>query len=223
LKDVKVSPVFWDQTREGTYGVRNNMAFEALTADPSGRWVYLGTEGTLYQDGAVSDFDRGSVVRLTEYDHDGDNLTEVAQLPYPVEPIPGTVSDRLQVGTNGVSDILALSQRQLIVMERAYLAQRAKNINRLFLANCLQATDVKDRDSLTDQKYQACEKNLLLDFDSVLPRLTGGSTRIDNLEGMALWQEPTNQKYYVIFVADNNFRIEQSTQFLLFELQGYTP
>lgn len=223
LKDVPVPSVFWDESQIGRFGVRNNMAFEALTSDPSRRWVYVSTESALAQDGPVAEFEQGSVTRIVEFDREGDELTEVAQLPYPVEPIPLDInpSQGLEVGMNGVSDFLALGQRRFLVMERAYLANRGKNINRIYFADCLHASDVKDLPSLKDQTYTSCEKKLVFEFDSVLNRLTSGHTRIDNLEGMALWQEPSNGKYYVLFVADNNFRKEQASQFMLFELKGW--
>ncbi len=223
LKDIPIPKVFWDEARQGSYGVRNNMGFEALTSDLSKRWVYVSTEAALAQDGPVAGFDQGSVIRIVEFDREGDEFSEVAQLVYKVEPIPDTAGKdvKLSVGMNGVSDFLALSQRTFLVMERAYLANRGKNINRLFLANCLNASDVKDVDSLVGHTYEPCKKKLLFEFDSILNRLGGGSTRIDNLEGMVLWEEPTTKKHYVLFVADNNFSDKQSSQFILFELQGW--
>lgn len=223
LKDIPVSSVFWNQDEIGKYGVRNNMAFEALTADPTKRWIYLSTESALIQDGPVADFEQGSVIRIVEYDREGDELQEVAQLPYKVEPIPidGAAAGGLEVGMNGVSDFLALGQRRFLVMERSYIANRGKNINRIYFADCLHATDVKQIDALMGRSYDACKKKLVLEFDSVLQRLTSGHARIDNLEGMVLWKDESGGRHYVMFVADNNFRSEQSNQFMLFELKGW--
>lgn len=222
IQEIPLPAQHWDEKRQGSFGVRNNLALEALSLDPSERWLYLGTEAALHQDGPVANFVEGSRIRIVEYDREASELQPGAQLVYEVSPIPGGAEGtNLEVGMNGLSDFLALGQRQFLVLERAYLAHRSKNIVRLYFANCLHATDVQNRENLEDQPYEPCEKRLVLDFDSVLPRLTSGHTRIDNLEGVALIREPESAKPYLMFVSDNNFRSAQASQFLLFELRGW--
>jgi hypothetical protein len=222
LKDIALPSLFWDVERLGSYGVRTNLAFEGLSVDPSKRWVYAATEAALAQDGPVPDFNNGSVVRFIEFDREGNELIPTAHLPYKTEPIPTVKgSSGPVVGTLGISSLAVLGQRRLLVLERSYLVTHNRNINRVFFADCLKATDVIEVEALDGQSFETCRKSLVLEFDSILERLTSGATRIDNLEGMVLWQEPISGKHYVLFVADNNFNPLQSTQFLLFELQGW--
>ena len=77
-------------------------------------------------------------------------------------------------GENGLVELLALSETTLISMERACLVTK----DRQFTANTVQLFSVE----LVDGDAR---KRLLLDFDSVTPRLSSALSRLENFEAMA--------------------------------------
>lgn len=221
IRDLSVAKVFWEDGRKN-FGVQNNLGFEGLSVDPSKRWLYVTTETALAQDGTVAGYSQGSQVRIAEYDVLSD-FEETAQMVYPVEAIPSDIGAKMgvEIAMNGVSEILALDQRLFLVVERAYLAHRKENRVRLYFADCQKATDVRNLESLLDQKFQACEKRLVLEFESIVSQLRSGLNRITNLEGMTLIKPKNLDKTYILFVSDNNFKPKQITSFLLFEVEGW--
>ncbi len=77
------------------------------------------------------------------------------------------------------------------------------------------ATDTSKIDRLTglSPNAVAIPKKLLLDLTSLhLP--------LDNLEGMAIGPRLPDGSHSLLLVSDDNFRPEQVTQFLLFQLNG---
>ncbi|MCB0411834.1 MAG: esterase-like activity of phytase family protein [Bdellovibrionales bacterium] len=222
LGEIPIPKVFWDETKIN-FGIRPNLSFEALTVDPSKRWVYAMTESSLQQDGDVSDFENGTQLRIVELDHQGDSFDQTGEFVYDLSRIPtgNEPVAGLEVATIGASEILALGQRMFLIIERAYLARRDRNLVRLFFADCLQATDVQCMETLKGMKYTKCEKREILKFEDVEDKLRSGVTRVQNIEGMTWWRDLQLGKDYLLFVSDNNFNDKLVTQFLLFEMHGW--
>ena len=61
-------------------------------------------------------------------------------------------------------------------------------------------------------------KRLLLDFDSVAPRLSSALSRLENFEAMA-FGPIVNGTPTLLMVSDDNFRATQKTAFLLFGMK----
>jgi hypothetical protein len=198
-------------------GVRNNLGFESLTATPDRRRIFATTEQALIQDGDISGIDRGSVVRIITYNQ---HATPIAQYLYQVEPWPAPDGLPRLIGGNGLVELLALDEFHLLALERAYLKSLDRNIIRLFMVDLTEAQDVSHIDSLAnhDSPLSYANKQLILDFDEILPELSPGFQSLDNIEGVSFGPPLASGNGSLIFVSDGNFNPPQRTQFLVFEL-----
>jgi len=192
---------------DGKTGARDNQGFESLAITPSGR-IIAGLEQPLIQDGTVT-LDRGAPGRLIEFERTGSTYTPGRQWRYMISPTPyieqfeQTCSD----GENGLVELLALSETTLISMERACLMTKDEQ----FVANAVQLFAV-------ELVGAEARKRLLLNFDSVAPRLSSALTRLENFEGMA-FGPIVNGTPTLLVVSDDNFRKTQKTAFLLFGMK----
>ena len=193
-------------------GPRRNGAFEGLGATPDGRYLFVNLEEPRYEDGPRAGFtDTTAYIRLLKYDlHTHKPVAEYAYNLAPVvhHPIP---ADKFYI--NGVSDILVLSDTQLLMIERSFSTGVKDCTIRLYLATLDRATDVSQITSLQETKsFTPAKKTLLFNFDSL-------HTYIDNVEGMTFGPRLPNGHRSLIFVADNNFSAQEETQFYLFEVK----
>lgn len=100
-----------------TQGGRSNKLFEALTLTPKGQ-LFAATEDALIQDGPMTSINNGSVIRFLKFDvNTGQNT---AQYAYDIPKIPVDSPPETFRPDNGVSEILALSENEFLVIERAY-------------------------------------------------------------------------------------------------------
>ena len=194
-------------TADGLTGVRDNQGFESLTITPRGR-VIAGLEQPLIQDGSVT-FDRGAPGRLIEFERSGSTFKPKRQWRYMISPTPRieNFDDTCSDGENGLVELLALSETTLISMERACLITK----DRQFTANAVRLYSV-------ELIGPDARKRLLLDFESVAPRLSSALTRLENFEGMA-FGPVVNGVPTLLVVSDDNFRKTQKTAFLLFGMK----
>lgn len=210
---------FFDIEKVGEYGIRYNMAFESLDILEPERILVTTTETALYQDGPLASLNEGTVVRIASYSMDREGeLTPLHQKVYPLSKLPA----RREVSRSvmGVPDILILKPDEYLVLERAYLADRAKLRVKLFYADCRPATEVQALPSLQNQTYEPCQKKDLYDFDLLIGKLNEIHPVIDNIEGMTWGPELEGGGRLLIFISDNNFRTEQKTQILFFRVES---
>lgn len=202
-------------TAAGDRGVRNNLAFEGLTVSLDGSRAYVATESALVQDGPIATLAGGSPTRVAEFDMATGART--AEFVYrtdaiPVAPVPATGS-----ADNGVSDMLAVGDRQFIMMERSFAAGVGNSI-RLYLADATNATDVSGIVSLADTSFVAMTKTLLLDL-ATLRNDDGSVLKLDNIEGIG-WGADVDGHRTLVLVSDNNFSGTQFTQFVVLSVNG---
>jgi hypothetical protein len=201
------------------HGTRSNLAFEGLALSPSGRWLTAIVEAPLEQDGDEPSFEQGARVRLLRWD-----LTtpgDPAEYFYPVEPMPRPPSGTPTGGNNGVSELVSLDDRRLLVLERAYvpLAEgQGPNTVRIFEATI--PPEPAPREPTLPGAPPELSKRLVLDLDDILPELEPGHQSLDNLEGMTLGPELPSGEATLLLVSDDNFRAEQRTMFLAFRVRG---
>jgi hypothetical protein len=188
-----------------TKGVRFNKGLESLSTAPSGRWTYAANEQALIQDGEISSFDAGTLVRLLRYDA---QLSLVSEHRYLTDAVPAAQGE-VREASLGVSDIVALDDARLLVMERAFVAttETAHNRIRLYLVD------------LAAQPEGLLRKELVLDLDDVVPQLEAASRRLDNLEGLALGPRLSNGQRTLVLVSDNNFKQQQRTLLIAFAIE----
>lgn len=191
-----------DQTR----GPRPNGVLEGLSLTPDGRYVFAAMEQPLFQDGPATDENHTGLVRITKFD--AVTRTAIAQYAYPVDRAAP------ETGFNGVSDILALSETSLLVIERAANLPRRVAVS-VYRADTGPATDVLDVASLRDQAVTPMAKTLAADLNAT-PKLD----RLDNIEGLTLGPALPDGRRSVVLVSDDNFQPFEVTQFLAFAMPG---
>lgn len=200
-------------------GLRRNLAFEGLAFAPDGNSLWLAMEGPLWQDGSMPTTEAGSptpLTRLTRLARDGSMLAQYAYPlgPIPLAPAPGKQAD------NGVSEILALTDNRLLVLERSGRQDEAgvwRFTARLFEADCTGTTDVGARPALTGADIRPAAKRLVFDF------ATAGVPPVDNLEGIAFGRKLPNGHATLVLVTDDNFNANQTTQLWVFEILPANP
>jgi hypothetical protein len=193
-------------------GTRSNLAFEGLALSPSGRWLTAISESALQQDGPEASFDRGTIVRLLRWDLVQQGAPE--QFRYAAEPVPRPESGAAELeGGNGVSELLSLDDRRLLVLERAYVAPpHAHGIN------TIRIFEVELPSGAAAAALPLLPKRLVLDLDEILPQLEPGLQTLDNLEGMTLGPRLPSGERSLLLVSDDNFSGAQRTTFLAFRL-----
>jgi hypothetical protein len=193
---------------QGKRGVRDNRAFESLAVMHETRRLLVGTENALLQDGPAADHLLGSPCRILALDlNTGMPLAEYA---YIADPVPHPPPLPLVFHTNGLVELLAADDNQLLALERAYTLGVGYNI-RLYVADLSQASDVSKIESLNGAEYRPAAKSLVLNFDSL-------GIPLDNIEGMSWGPRLSNGNRSLFFVSDNNFSLRQITQVLAFEV-----
>ncbi|SDL05421.1 esterase-like activity of phytase family protein [Pseudomonas indica] len=215
------TPAMFDYVDNATWGARSNKVFEALAVAPRGPFwrpghashlLFTANEDALIQDGELTSLEAGSRVRVTALDP----LTADARAQYAYElpPIPKAPTEAPGFMDNGLPELLALSDREFIALERGF-ASGPGNTLRLALASTECATDVLRLPSLVDARYVPMRKRYLLDFDELKAQY--GLT-LDNAEGLSWGHRLANGNRTLIVVADNNFSTAQATQFIAFEV-----
>jgi hypothetical protein len=214
-----------------THGVPNDEAFEALTLTPDGRALWTGEETSLVQDGPVATVDHGSRSRLLEYrlDRNGGFVPD-REYEYDIDPVPHTEFGDTRIAMCGLTELLALSDRDFISMERCFVQEAAearRGLDRIRLYRVtINGTEIPvGEDSIAARRnILPVSKTLLLDLGNSrnLPlRLAA----LDNFEGMAAMpaSQPSRTatrealgtaRPTVILVSDDNFSTRQRTWFV---------
>jgi 3-phytase len=204
-------------------GTRDNQGVESLTRTPDGRLV-AGLEQPRYADGEPPRFDRGARTRLVEFVAAGGGWTPARQWIYELSPTPRVAGfDRVcDAGENGLSDLLALDRDRFLALERSCLlngANAARNAIRLYEVDVSAAQDVSGLDSLIGLEARPARKTLVLDLDTLVPRLSPQLSGLENFEALAFGPPLAGGGRSLLVVSDNNNRATQKNAFLLFALR----
>lgn len=191
---------------DGKTGARKNATTEGLSWSVDGRSLWLSMEWPLVQDGPIPSVAEGGRTRLTRLDRSGKVL---AQYAYHLDPVQA--ASPVGVDDNGVSEILALDEHRLLVLERS----AAKDVDgrysyhiRLYLADLAEADDVSKVESLSAKAVRTARKRLLLNFDTL-------GIRIDNLEAMAWGPRLKDGGRTLVLASDDNYDANQINQILV--------
>ena len=205
------TPDIFNFVDNASAGARNNKLFEALTVAPAGA-LYVANEDALFQDGNITTLTEGSVIRIVKLDVN--NNKAQAQYAYNLPPIPidGTQGSSTKP-ENGLAELLAISDKQFIVLERAF-APGAGNTIRLVLSEIEpNTTDISEIDSLQDALYTPLSRYVLLDMS-----ISYEGIRLDNIESLSWGHTLENGNRTLVLVSDNNYSTSQETLFLAFEV-----
>lgn len=195
------------------WGVRDNLAFEAVTPAPDGRFLLVATENAAAQDGPPADLTTGTLCRVLRFALPGG--APAGQWVYPAAPVVVPPDAPGGFRTNGLPDLLALDGERLLALERASADGSGYSV-RLYLTTLAGATDVAAVPALTGRGapfFRPMAKRLLLDLGTL-------GVRLQNLEGMALGPVLPDGRRALVMVADNNFGARgESTQILAFAVR----
>ncbi|MNL03545.1 hypothetical protein D3C87_1240860 [compost metagenome] len=202
-----------------TKGTQNNLAFEGLSLAPSGTSLFTATEGSLFQDVSMAGSEKGEVIRLLKFDFK-DSWKASKEYAYRMEPlVANDIGPQVFVG---VSEILALSDDKVIVMERGVRISPAKiwsNRVTLYLADLTTATDTLPLAKLADgKKIVEVPKTKLIDFETDLK--TDRKHSVENFEALAFGPKLPDGRKTLLVMTDDNFSKTQKTQLLVFAVEG---
>jgi hypothetical protein len=213
---------------DGT-GMRPNGAFEGLTVSPDGRRLFAATESSLRQDGETAAFGRGALSRILVYE-----LPVVGAAPkeyaYRIDPLQRPTTFGHAEGEVGVAEILALSGRELLVLERGYVREvalsgaRSANSIRIYHVRLNADAEVTGRTSLVDAPPEApLDKTLILDASSVAGELSPPLRALENFEAMTFGPRLPDGSRSLLLMSDDNFSSRQVTAIVAFALAAPAP
>jgi hypothetical protein len=192
-------------------GPRQNGVFEGLSFTDNYKKLLVNVEEPLYEDGARAGLkDSSAWIRIIKFDVN--TRKPKAQYAYQIDPVAYPANPPQAFKINGVPDILAINNHQLLVLERSFSTGRKPCTIKVYLGDLKNVTDVSGMSSLKNNEFNPVSKALLLNMDDL-------GIYIDNIEGVTLGPKLSNGHQSLIFVSDNNFSDEQKTQFLLFEIR----
>lgn len=192
-----------------------NKGLESLTLSPSGRYLFTANEAALASDGAGSTKTAGTTVRILRRDLSANHDEEHA---YRTEPLgEGTGGDM------GVSDMLALSDDDLLVLERGYQVNYGNTV-RIFRVSLAGAPDVLDVKNLTAQT-PVLAKTLLVDLSTLPPSGAPNPQKqpnplLDNYEALALGPTLADGRRLIFVTSDDNANTDQVARILALAVRG---
>lgn len=193
----------------GATGIRDNATFEGLDFTPDGA-LWIAMEGPLIEDGLPAAPGRTAIVRFTRLEEGAPPRQYAYRLDAVPVAGPGATAD------NGVSEILAVDDHRMLVMERSGATDVGGRFQfhcRLYLADFAGAQDVAAVAGLSGHDVTMARKKLLVDFDTIVGAPFG------NLEGMDwLGAKLSNGTRRLAIVNDDGFEADRSTELLVVTL-----
>lgn len=206
----------------GDKGIYNNLAFESMALSADGATLYVATENALAQDSLPASVLNGSRARILAFDVASGAAG--AEYVYDVEPVALAPNPITAFATNGLTDFVAVGDRQFVAIERSFASGAVTpgspvtgNTIRLYYVDARNATDVSGMESLVGQNITAASKALLLNL-SDLRHDDQSPLALDNIEGITFGPVSANGRQTLILVTDNNFSGTQFTQFVALEV-----
>lgn len=193
-------------------GPRRNGVFEGLTFTDNFKTLYVNVEEPLYDDGPRAGLNDSSAwIRILKYEVQTKVL--VAQYAYQLDAVVKEPIPKGAFEINGVPDILAVNNHQLLVMERSFSTGYLTCNVRVYLVELNGAENIAGTVSLkATPPKKPLQKRLLVNMDSL-------GINVYNIEGATLGPLLPNGRRSLLFVADDNFSQKEKTQFLLFEVE----
>jgi len=192
-------------------GLRQNSVFEGIAFANNFKTMYVSIEEPLFEDGPRAGLqDTTAFTRIIKYDMA--SRKPIAEYAYRLEPVahPATPANAFMI--NGITDILAIAENMLLVIERSFSTGKKASTIRVYSTDLSNASNILNTESLIQNPAtNIALKKLLINMDSL-------GIYIDNIEGVTFGPELPNGNKTLIFVSDNNFSKDQKTQFILFEV-----
>ena len=182
---------------------QRNQTFESLSLSPNGRSLFTANEGYLLADGETADgSDR---IRILRYEDRGKGgFVPAEEFFYLADP------------NLGVVEIVALSEDELLVLERGFQSGVGNTV-RVYKVSLDGAEDVSDEPSLAAPGLEPVEKELLVDLaDCPSSGATTPGTQpnplLDNYESLTLGPRLPGGRRSLLLQSDDNFSAGQVTR-----------
>lgn len=184
-------------------GAQPNQSFESLALSPSGRSLFTAVEGPLAADGRTED--GRSRIRILRYERGPGSAYEPAEQFF-----------YLAEAGQGVVEIVALSDSELLVLERGFVSGEGNTV-RIFRVSLAGAPDVSGEPTLADPRLDPLAKRLLVDLSDCPPASaqspgTQENPLLDNFEGLALGPRLSGGRRTLLLLSDDNFNDVQVTR-----------
>jgi hypothetical protein len=191
-----------------------NKGLESLTLSP--RFLFTANEAALTDDGPVASKARGTLVRVVRLDVTAGTTTEHA---YRSEPLGAGAG----AGDMGVTELLALTDDVLLVLERGFQAGYGNTV-RIFRVDLGGAPDVSGVAALGDATPVVAKK-LLVDIGALAPgSVTHPSPQpnplLDNYESLALGPTIADGRRLLFLTTDDNASATQVARVLVLAIRG---
>lgn len=203
-------------------GIQSNGAFEGLASYADGKFIYTSNELSLLQDVVSGEEEKGFWIRILKYEDRGvsEGYKPIAEYAYRVDALSDS-QQGMEI-MRGVSEILALSETKLLVLERGARVSPKKLISTaltLYLVDLSKGSDVSSLKSLHDGKFTGVTKTKLLDFEKDLAKECGLKC-IENFEALSWGPKLADGRRSLLVLSDNNFSKTQITRLLVFAVEG---
>lgn len=191
---------------------RGNLSLESLTISPDGRTMWTANEEALTVDGDVANPTNGTTVRIIRFSRRDafDPWTLSGMWAYRCEPVGA-----IQPVNSGVSDLCALPDGSLLVLERE-CSYTTLGLTRIYRPNFAGATDVREMPALTNAVYTAVEKGepLYTVRDGKAFGETPWEFQISCYEGLGLGPRNADGSYNLMMVSDGGAVANKKWMFL---------
>jgi len=189
---------------------RHNKSLESLTRSPSGRYLFVTSEIALTRDGDPSTPVTGTRVRVARLDRESGAITEHL---YVTDPAP-------EMGWEwGVSDLAAVSDDELFVLERGF-RREVGNAIRIYRVRLDPQSVCTGVDRLEDARA-SLQKWLFADVGELRPGVTPpvyqtqASPLLDNYEGVCLGPRLPDGRRSLLLISDDNGHASQVARVLV--------
>jgi hypothetical protein len=193
-----------------------NKGLESLTLSPSGRFLFTANESALVPDGPAATHTKGTLVRILRRELGTGGDLEQA---YRTEPLGAGAGP----GDMGVSELLALSDDTLLVLERGFQAGYGNTV-RVFRVTLGPPPGTEALASLS-AATPTLAKTLLVDVGALPPgQATHPGTQpnplLDNYEAMALGPALPDGRRLLFLTSDDNASATQVARVLVLSVRG---
>ena len=197
--------------------IYKNYGFESLTYSPENHRFWTTTESVLKADGEPAGFKNPNSLNVLRIQSFGDDLKPKEQYAYRMDKC--TVKKQNDTYAYGVSELLALPDGRLLVLEREfYVAERyaGSYVNhRLYVVDPKRSHQISFATSLKNlTENQFMEKKLVTEFKT---ELKIGKMNLANYEGMCLGPKLNDGRQTVILISDSQHNYGNS----FFHLKDY--
>lgn len=191
-----------------TIGARNNKFIEGVSFLRGKEKIVFALETSLKQDGPVATKDKGALSRILVFDFATQVLLD--EYLYPLDPIPVESEAVPPWSDNGVSEVLAIDDSRLLVLERS--GRHIGNMDFSYSVRCylvsIDRAGLAQTTSSGSEAISILEKELVFEMDDLIDPE-------ENYESLSFGQplaSPSDKNALLVYLMnDSNFNANRNT------------